>query len=87
MTIWKFPVHVSDEVTVASMSIGAQILCVQMQHDTPCLWALVDKNAKREERRFRIYGTGQDIPANPGEYIGTVQMLGGMLVWHVFEVK
>ena len=87
MTIWKFPLPVTDEVTVAALPVGAQILTVQMQHDIPCIWALVDQYAKSEERRFRTYGTGYDIPANPGQYIGTVHMHGSILVWHVFEVK
>lgn len=82
--IYKYPVGISDEIQI-SIPQNAEILCVQMQYDTPCIWALVDKTAINGFRYFRWYGTGHPVKDNPGKYIGTVQMNGGSLVFHLFE--
>lgn len=92
-TIWKFPV--APKQKSISMPKGAEVLSVQEQHGMPCIWALVDPSNKTEERHFEIFGTGHDIPMN-GErksyqnpvkrkYIGTFQLQGGSLVFHLFE--
>ena len=51
-TIWKFPL---PNVTpfVAWLPQGAEILCVQTQGDSPCIWALVDSDAPKEKRSCR----------------------------------
>lgn len=49
------------------------------------LWVLVDPNAPEEPRSFSVYGTGHFMPDNPGTFIGTFQMLGGDLIFHLFE--
>jgi hypothetical protein len=87
MTIWKFPIEIAGANTV-SMPIGAVILCVQMQRDYPCLWALVDPTAATEPRRFVWVGTGQ-VLSDPllSRYIGTVQIMNGRLVFHLFEER
>lgn len=86
-TIWKFGLGIHDYQEV-TMPVGAQILTVQCQDGRPYLWALVDPDATRETRHFRIFGSGFDMPDCVGRehHIGTVQQLGGALVWHVFEV-
>lgn len=81
--IWKYPFKVADALVVR-MPKGARILSVQMQGVLPCLWALVDEDAKREGRLFRVFGTGNPFDAEDGAYIGTFQERG--LVWHLFEV-
>jgi hypothetical protein len=84
-TIYKFPLKVDDLVTV-SMPKGAKILSLQVQNDIPCLWALVDEDMEwRENRVFRIFGTGHVFAASPGTFLGTVQLMEGALVFHVFE--
>jgi hypothetical protein len=87
-TIWKFQLHITDEQQV-SMPRGSVILCVQSQAGQPCLWAVVDSDAPLEARTIHIFGTGLDMgdPATVPMrgYIGTFQMAGGALVWHVFE--
>ena len=60
---------------------------MQMQSESPQLWALVDPEAEREMRRFVTYGTGQPIPNSADlTYISTIQGYNGMLVFHLFEV-
>lgn len=36
------------------------------------------------ERLLRIYGTGNPVDDNPGEYLGTFTSHMGRLRWHVF---
>jgi hypothetical protein len=81
-TIWKWTLKPQ---TVIDMPDGAQVLTVQMQHGEPQLWALVDPVAPTVKRVFNIYGTGHSMGDRTGSYIGTFQMDGGSLVFHVFE--
>ena len=41
----------------------------------------------KELRTFSIYGTGHQHESISGEYVGTFQLHGGALVYHVFEEK
>jgi len=83
-TIWKFPLAVTDEQSVI-MPEGAEILCAEVQHEQLCLWALVNPDAPKQRRIIEVFGTGHDMPDGCRKYIGTVQMMHGSLVWHVFE--
>lgn len=69
------------------MPQGAETLCVQMQGTQPCIWAKVDDAKPMENRMFHVRGTGHLLQENEGKYIGTFQMLGGSLIFHVFEHK
>lgn len=84
-TIWKYEIF--PEATI-EMPVGSKILDVQVQFDKPCIWVLVnsDVTVKKVKRRFICYGTGHSIPDYPGEFIGTFQLHGGGLVFHLFEV-
>lgn len=84
-TIWKFPLAITDRQNVM-MPAGAEILSAQMQDDRLCLWALVNPEAPKQPREIEVLGTGQPITKADRRYISTTQMLGGRLVWHVFEV-
>ena len=87
LTIWKFPLRVDDDVRVP-MPRGAQVLAVQEQHGAPCIWALVDPEAQKDLRHFRIVGTGHPFEeADAYRHLGTFQMHGGALVFHLFERK
>jgi hypothetical protein len=84
-TIWKFPLQETDEQSFL-MPEGAQVLHVEEQpgHGLQ-LWALVDPSKSREQRTFQMYGTGHDIPDDPGTHIKTFFTFGGRLVFHLFE--
>ncbi len=89
MTIWKYPIHATDE-QVVTMPDGARILTVQAQAEKPCLWAMVDPAARRvEARKIYTYGTGHPIEKDPEtlNYIGTYQLVESGLVFHVFTDK
>ena len=83
-TIHKYQFAVNDVVEL-EMPVGAQILSLQVQNGVPCIWAKVETAAKSKYRRFRVYGTGHPI-SEDGNFIGTFQMHGGTLVFHMFEV-
>ncbi len=79
--IWKYRV----DVGAIMMPKGAKILTVQMQNDTPYMWAIVDVDAELEERVFEIHGTGHNIRnIDEYEYIGTY--IDNPFVWHLFEL-
>lgn len=81
--IYKYPLETTDHQVVV-MPKGATPLCVQMQEDRPCLWARVDPGAATEAVGVYTVGTGHMLPRDLGLYLGTYQMLGGSLVWHVY---
>ncbi|MBX3579959.1 MAG: hypothetical protein KF723_22375 [Rhizobiaceae bacterium] len=86
LTIWKFPLKITD-VQDVEMPIGSRILSVAEQHGVICLWALVNPHpeAGKAVRRITIVGTGYPVPHGyTADYIGTVLTSGGDLVWHVF---
>ena len=85
-TIWKFPLEVADE-QIIEMPRGAKILSVRIQHEVPCLWALVDTAQRiNVPRTIRIYGTGHNVSSLPddSEHVGMLFLEDGYLVFHVF---
>ena len=84
-TIWKFTIELTSEQKVL-MPRGAEILTVQIQRDFLSLWARVDPKAEAEERSILVRGTGHEVQDH-AKYIGTVQVLDGQFIWHVFEGK
>lgn len=84
-TVFKYPI-VEPPGSAIPMPAGARILTAQIQHGVLCLWAEVDTNEKRVEgRNIEIFGTGHEMPAGNRTYIGTVQMMEGTLIWHIYE--
>jgi hypothetical protein len=87
MTIWKFPLTTTDE-QVVQMPRNAVILSAQVQGQDICLWAMVNPESPKEGRHIRIVGTGHPFPEGRYcKFIGTVQLEGGSLVFHVFEKR
>jgi hypothetical protein len=83
--VYKYPIPTTDEFTL-ELPEGAKILTFQTQNETPCIWALVDPMRQLETVGFRLFGTGHPVEnADTIEYIGTAQMAGGRLVWHLFK--
>lgn len=86
MKIFKYPFEIKERFSI-EMPAGADILTVQNQREVGTMWALTDPTEKMEKRNFAIVGTGHEFDPQQGfEYIGTFQMLGGVMVWHVFEL-
>ncbi len=87
LKVFKYPVKIDDHVSI-DMRKGAKLLSFQTQGEQPCLWALVGETKEMETRHFRFAGTGHPIEGDPSslKFIGTAQMAGGSLIWHLFEV-
>lgn len=87
-TIYKYPLEAIDYQRIA-LPHGAEILTVQAQREKPCIWALVDPDNDLEERYFRMAGTGHPLSEKDKllRYVGTFQIMGGDLVFHVFEIE
>jgi len=85
--VFKYQFVANDYVTFG-LPIGAEILTVQEQKGNLCLWALVDPNEHWIENRvIRMAGTGHPIDdVAQYRYINTIQLLGGELIFHFFEV-
>lgn len=84
-TIYKYHIALKKEQTIV-LPMEYQILGIQMQNDTLCMWVMVDMDNPVESINIRIYGTGHEITEEDIKHIGTIQIDG--FVWHVFtEVK
>lgn len=90
-SVWKFPIEVTDEFTI-EMPKGARVLHVDVQrvsetnaqYEQPCLWALIDPDAEREQRTFYVHGTGHTFPVGR-VHLGSFLLYGGSFVGHLFE--
>lgn len=81
-SIWKYELNTNNEQFVY-MPLGAKILTVQIQDAKLCLWAKVNPNNLPVPRKILIRGTGEDA-SGVGDYLGTFQVYGGKIVFHVF---
>lgn len=84
--IFKYDLQITDE-QVVEMPVGAKILTAQFQYEKLVLWAIVDDNPEKKNRKIRIVGTGHPFSDYELLYITTVQQYEGKLVWHIFEDK
>lgn len=86
--IWKYPLEETDQQIIL-MPAGSKILHLAVQYEVACIWAEVYLEAPMEHRKFYFVGTGHPMPLEPThlEYLGTVVMHEGRLVWHIYEAK
>lgn len=84
-TIHKAVLQIHDSQYV-EMPLGAEILTVQMQGPTCCLWYKCDPAKYTTRRHIGIFGTGHDLPNVHMNYLGTIQWNLGQLVFHIFEL-
>jgi hypothetical protein len=86
MRIFKYQLPAEFEFEL-KMPKSAEVLCVQMQGNTPCIWArVVGDTTDLETRTFVIVGTGNEFDDEGYFYIGTFQESNYNLVWHLFEL-
>lgn len=89
-TIWKFEIsEITDRFSI-DMPSDAEILTVQVQNGNPCIWAIVESEHTEDRRYFEIIGTGHPFKEDRDEiverkYIGTFQLYGGGIIFHLFE--
>lgn len=78
-TIWKyiFGFNVEQE-----MPDGAEFLFAELQDGVLAAWFMVLPDSPKVKRRFKVYGTGHEIPMS-SRYLMTFQQ--PPYVWHLFE--
>lgn len=91
-TIFKYPIEIVDE-QVVMVPAGAKPLHFDLQkvprrpiehfEGEPTLWLEVDDSATKVPLRLFVVGTGNPIPPNAVNYIGTVLM--PPFVWHLYS--
>lgn len=87
--VFKYPLIVDDMQTV-ELPKGSKVLHINKQggDERLYLWALVDpEESETEGVRIRCAGTGHPIEEDGLEYVSTVFMLDGALVFHFFVVN
>lgn len=86
-TIWKYSVE--HGISTLEMPEGARILSVHNQGGKPVMWALVDPDAPTVQRKFLLAGTGHGVSEDPTDlvFLGTVLIMDGCVVWHIFEIR
>jgi hypothetical protein len=88
MTIWKYPLNLTGDTWDLALPVGYRILTVQVQHEKPCIWALVDSTELQMVRvKLRCFGTGSEAQVpQQCPHLGTVQLYNGSLVLHFFKL-
>lgn len=82
-TIWKTALKVADlqEIVVPRES---EFLSAREQNEEICVWYRCDPTRMVDEsRKIAIIGTGHPAP-DDGQFLGTVSLLGGSLIFHIF---
>ena len=80
--VWKFPLP--HPRTVLSMPKYARVLTAGVQEDHIVIWAQVIPAQPPEHRVFNVFNTGEQLPEDVRDWVGTVQI--GPIVWHIYEV-
>ena len=87
MKIYKYILRM-EETQLLEVPRGSKILSVAEQRNKIAIYALVDIKQKRfDYYKFFIKPTGQDVNVNDCEFLGTVKMYEGDLMFHIFYKK
>ncbi len=85
--IYKYKIPISSEEGVF-IPAGSRFLSLQCQDDQPVVYWITDPAEKRMCKwYFKTIGTGWEFNEEELEgwtFIGTVQQLGGQLMWHIW---
>lgn len=89
--IWKFTMQTqaSGGGQMFQVPAGAIVRhCAAQSPSSIAVWVEVpDTSAPAEERWFRMFWTGFELPPDPMTYVGTVLFDDGAFVVHVYEGK
>ena len=89
-TIYKYPLVITDRQEI-KVPKDAKFIHVDMQSKNGGvpemnLWCEVETENRPSPRTIYIFGTGHPMPSDVKlEYINSVQMMNGSLVWHIYE--
>ncbi len=82
--IWHYDVPISECVDL-TLPVGAIIFDLELFDNSIKLFVLCDEDAPPESRELLILSHGTYMPSVKVEYLGTVSLLDGNLIYHVFE--
>jgi len=82
-TIFKYQLKNMNE-QLFWLHAGAKLLHSDIQHGEMTLWFLVDSDQPKACAQVNLYATGEKIPDDHGEHVGTFVLHGGALVLHAF---
>lgn len=87
LTVHKYSFEIDDYIDI-EMPRFSRVLSVQVQNGTPCIWAIVDTDSPLAIKKFRLAGTGHPIREKEEdlEFVGTFQLFGGKIVFHLFGI-
>ena len=83
-TVHKF--QLSPGLTTIGLPEGAKVLHVAEQYTNVCIWVELDVGEAPLNRCFYTVPTGGEVPHDYKRFIGTVLMMNGCLVYHIYEV-
>lgn len=84
-TVFKYTFSIGNGFWL-DMPEGAKILSCDLQYGVPCFWVEVDTDRPTKRYYYVIFGTGHPIAdLTRLEFIATLQMAGGDLVWHIYR--
>jgi hypothetical protein len=81
--VWKVALKAVD-VQEIEVPEDAELLTAREQNEQLCVWFKCDPTKRASKRRIVIVGTGHPAPEG-ARYVGTGFLMGGQLVFHVFE--
>lgn len=79
--IWKQALRLSE--VDYHLPLNAKLIHVAMQNLDVTVWFECDSNNHLVRRKIAIYATGNRMPDEPGQHVGTVN--DGDFVWHVYD--
>lgn len=83
--VWKYQMPRFAIVSL-EVPVGAEFLCVQIQHGEPVAWFRVDPTREKETLEFSWSLTGDPCPdIDDGIYRGSLLFHDGHIVMHLFQ--
>lgn len=87
LKVFKYKLPFDSKPEPLFLPVGAKILGITVQHNTPCLYALVNSEIHAvEPRYFNIYYTGSEIERDPQQLVFIGTFVSNNLVYHCFEI-
>jgi hypothetical protein len=84
ITVYKYTFDITDTQKLR-IHADCEFLRVDVQHDIPCLWAMVNTNKPIIDYDILIVGTGHEVKSwETLKHIGSFQHKD-RFVWHVFH--
>lgn len=81
--ILKYPLEIRSTQDIR-LPKGAVVLTAQMQKGVPCIWVRADLTEEHEPVLIFFVATGEKVPIETDEYLGTIQEDGGTFIWHIY---